>query len=160
MKSSTTNAGAVQRKCRGQFNGSRATQEIIRAGTLARGGAKPTKENRTGRKTKPEPKPYIILYTYIIHVQHTVLIHEMEQGSQVTRGRCIVGKLVQRHRVRVVLQCLREWKRLPCGSASCLFAARCAVRWAEGDVDSEAFVLGNAPACDGKARTRSTAGLR
>ena len=90
-------------------------------------------------------------------MQHTVLIHEMEQGSQVTRGRCIVGKLVQRHRVRVVLQCLREWKRLPCGSASCLFAARCAVRWAEGDVDSEAFVLGNAPACDGKARTRSTA---
>ncbi len=32
------------------------------------------------------------------------------------------------------------------------------MRWAEGDVDSEAFVLGNAPACNGKARTRSIAG--
>ena len=40
-----------------------------------------------------------ILYIYI-HVKHTVLIHGMEQGSQVTRGRYIVGKLVQRHRVR------------------------------------------------------------
>ena len=30
---------------------------------------------------------------------------------------------------------------------------RCAVRWVEGDIDSEAFVLGNAPACNGKERT-------
>ena len=42
---------------------------------------------------------YTVLYTYI-HVKHTVLIQGMEQGSQVTRGRYIVGKLVQRHRVR------------------------------------------------------------
>lgn len=28
---------------------------------------------------------------------------------------------------------------------------RCAVRWAEGDIDSEAFMLGTAPADDGKA---------
>ena len=33
-----------------------------------------------------------------------------------------------------------------------LLPVRCAVRWTEGDIDSEAFVLGSIPACSGKDR--------
>lgn len=46
-----------------------------------------------------------------------------------------------------------RWEKLVsyfCLAARVCLSVRCAVRWAEGDIDSEVFVLGNAPASDGK----------
>ena len=93
-------------------------------------------EEKTRRQRAATNEPTVLIPTAQSTSESVLSPHVQKSTGQVLSK---TWKKYEKGRLRI----------LPTQSLN-LLPVRCAVRWTEGDIDSEAFVLGSTPACSGK----------